>query len=56
VLAVALPNCLIGALYGPVSARENDIGTLNLSNLNQELLLLQLDVMEVRANGEDMLY
>jgi hypothetical protein len=56
VLTVALPNGLIGGLYGPVSARENDIGTLNLSNLNQELMLLQPDVMEARENREDMLH
>jgi hypothetical protein len=56
VLTVALPNSLIGGLYGPASAQENDIGTLNLSNLNQELMLLQLDVMEARENEEDMLY
>jgi len=56
VLTVVLPNGLIGGLYGPVSARENDISMQNLSNLNQELMLLQPDVMEARENGEDMLY
>jgi len=56
ILTISLPNGLIGGLYGPVSAWENDIGTLNLSNLNQELMLLQLDVMEAIENGEDMLY
>jgi hypothetical protein len=56
ILTVAPPNGLIGGLYGPVIAQENDIGTLNLSNLNQELMLLQPDVMEARENGEDMLY
>ena len=56
VLTIAWPNGLIGALDSPVGARENDIGMLNLSNMDQELILLQPDVMEVRANGKVMLY
>jgi len=44
VLTVVFPNGIIGYLYGPVSARENDIGLLNLSGLNQNLMALQPEV------------
>ncbi len=58
ILTVTLPNGLIGALYGAISARENDNGALNLSNLNVDMMRLQPDVTQARQNGEDkdMLY
>ncbi len=56
ILTVTLPNGLIGALFGAISTRENDNRTLNLSNLNVDLMMLQPDVTHARKNGEDMLY
>jgi hypothetical protein len=53
---VTLPNGLIGALYGAISARENDNGALNLSNLNVDMMRLQPEVTQARQNGENMLY
>jgi len=40
VVMVVFPNEIIAYLYGPVSARENDIGLLNLSWLNEHLVAL----------------
>jgi hypothetical protein len=56
VLTVVFPNGIIAYLYGPVSARENDIGLLNLSWLNEHLMALQLEITVARANGENILY
>ena len=56
VLTVVLPNGIISHLYGPISARENDIGALNLSDLNRHLMALQPEITLARANGELVLY
>ncbi len=56
VLTIVLPNGIIAHLYGPISARENDIGTLNLSDLNRHLMALQPEITLARANGELVLY
>ncbi len=56
ILTVTLPNGLIGALYGAISAIENDNGTLNLSNLNVDMMRLQPEVTQARQHGEDILY
>jgi hypothetical protein len=50
------PNGLIGYLYGPISARENDNGALNGSELNQHLMDLQGEITEVQERGEQVLY
>ena len=47
---------MIGALYGAISARENDNGALNLSNLNVDMMRLQPEVTQARRNGVDILY
>jgi hypothetical protein len=46
----------ISYLYGPVSARENDIALLNMSWLNEHLIALQPEIAERRANGENILF
>jgi hypothetical protein len=56
VLTVVFPNGIIGYLYGPVSARENDIGLLNLSWLNEHLVALQPEITAAWANGDNLLY
>jgi hypothetical protein len=56
ILTVTLPNRLVGALCGAIAARENDNGALNLSNLNIDMMRLQLEVTQASQNGEDMLY
>ena len=56
VLTVVFPNGIIGFLYGPISARENDIGLLNLSGLNQNLMALQPEVTLARLAGEHRMY
>jgi hypothetical protein len=56
ILNITLLNGLIGALYGAISTRENDNGTLSLSNLSIDMMHLQPEVMQGRQNGEDMLY
>jgi hypothetical protein len=56
VLTVVFPNGIIAYLYGPVSARENDIGLLNLSWLNEHLVALQPEITAARANGDNLLY
>jgi hypothetical protein len=53
---VVFPNGIISYLYGPVSAKENDIGLLNMSWLNDHLVALQPDITLRRAQGEDVLY
>jgi len=39
-----------------VSARENDIGLLNLLWLNEHLVAFQLEIAVAQANGENILY
>jgi hypothetical protein len=56
VLTVVFPNGIIAYLYGPVSARENDIGLLNMSWLNEHLVALQPEIAVARANGEQILF
>jgi hypothetical protein len=56
VLAVVFPNGIIAYLYGPVSARENDISLLNLSWLNKCLVALQPEITVARAKGDNILY
>ncbi len=56
VLTVVFPNGIIAYLYGPVSARENDIALLNMSWLNEHLVALQLEIAVARANGEQILF
>jgi len=56
VLTVVFPNGIITYLYGPVSARENDISLLNLSWLNEHLVALQPEITAAWANGENLLY
>jgi len=56
VLTVVFPNGIISYLYGPVSARENDIGLLNMSWLNDHLVALHPDITKRKAQGEDLLY
>ena len=56
VLTVLFPNGITGYLYGPISGRENDIAVLNMSWLNHQLLLLQDDVTQALARGEDAAY
>ena len=56
VLTVLFPNGITGYLYGPISGRENDIAVLNMSWLNHQLLLLQEEVTQALARGEDAAY
>jgi hypothetical protein len=56
VLTVVFPNGIIAYLYGPVSARENDIGLLNLSWLNEHLVALQPEITAAWAEGDNLLY
>jgi hypothetical protein len=57
VLTVVFPNGIIAYLYGPVSARENDIALLNMSSwLNDHLMALQPEISERRAQGENILF
>jgi hypothetical protein len=56
VLSVTFPNGSIGCLYGSISAPENDDGVLNLSNLNRDMIRLQLRVTATRHCGKVMLY
>ncbi len=56
VLTVVFPNGIIAYLYGPVSARENDIALLNMSWLNDHLMALQPEIAERRAQGENILF
>ena len=39
-------NGIIAYLYGPVSARENDIALLDMSWLNEHLMALQPEIAE----------
>jgi len=54
VLTLVFPNGIIA--YGPMSARENDIGLLNLSWLNKHLVALQPEITAARVNGNNLLY
>jgi hypothetical protein len=56
VLTVVFPNGIIAYLYGPISARENNIALLNMSWLNEHLIALQPEIAERRANGENILF
>ncbi len=55
-LSVVFPNGLIGYVYGPISARENDNGALNGSELNQHMMDLQVEVMQAREQGEQVYF
>ncbi len=56
ILTVVFPNGLIVYVYGPISARENDNGALNGSELNQHMIDLQEEIMQAREQGEQILY
>ncbi len=56
VLTVVFPNGIISYLYGPVSAWENDIALLNMSWLNEHLIALQPEIVERRAQGDNILF
>jgi hypothetical protein len=56
VLTVVFPNGIITYLYGPVSARENDIGLLNMSWLNEHLVALQPKITSAWVNGRHILF
>jgi hypothetical protein len=56
VFTVVFPNGIIAYFYGPVSARENDIGLLSMSWLNDHMAALQPEIAAARANGEVILY
>jgi hypothetical protein len=55
-LTVVFPNGIIAYLYGPVSAREQNIGLLKLLWLNEYLVAFQPEIAEAQANGEDIFY
>ncbi len=56
VLTVVFPNGVIAYLDGPVPARENDIAFLNMSCLNEHLVMLQPETAAAQANGEHILF
>ncbi len=56
VLTVLFPNGITRHRYGPVSGCKNDIAVLNMSLLNHQLLLLQEEVTQALAQGEDAVY
>jgi hypothetical protein len=56
IISVVFPNGLIGYVYGPISAKENDNGALNGSELNQHMMDLQVEVTQARERGEQVLY
>jgi hypothetical protein len=56
VLTIVFPNGIIAYLYGPVSARENDIALLNMSWWNEHLIVIQPEIAERRANGDNILF
>ncbi len=56
ILSVVFPNGLIGYVYGPISARENDNGALNGSELNQHMMNIQVEITQAREQGEQVLY
>jgi hypothetical protein len=56
ILTVVFPNGIIGYVYGPISARENDNGALNGSELNQHMMDLQGEITQARERGEQVLY
>jgi hypothetical protein len=55
-LTVVFPNGIIAYLYGPVSAREQNIGLLKLLWLNEYLVAFKPEIAEAQANGEDIFY
>jgi hypothetical protein len=56
ILLVVFLNGMIGYVYGPISGRENDIGALNMSQLNQHMIDCQDEVTQTREQGEQLLY
>ena len=54
VLTVVTPDG-ISYVYGPVSARPNDINVLNMSNLNNYMHRLQLGLFET-STGDEVIY
>ncbi len=54
ILSVVFPNGLIGYVYGPTSARENDNSSLNgsESELNQHIMDLQVEITQTRERDE----
>ncbi len=46
ILSVVFPSGMIGYIYEPISGRENDIGALNMSQLNQHMIDCQDEVMQ----------
>jgi hypothetical protein len=56
VLTVVFPNGIIANLFGPISAWENDISLLNLSWLNEQMLVLQPEFDAAWVNGGNILY
>ena len=53
-LTVVTPDG-ISYVYGPVSARPNDINVLNMSNLNNYMHRLQLGLFET-STGDEVIY
>jgi hypothetical protein len=53
---VVFPSGMIGYIYEPISGRENDIGALNMSQLNQHMIDCQDEVTQGREQGEQLLY
>jgi hypothetical protein len=56
ILSVVFPNVMIRYVYGPMSGRENDIGALNMSQLNHYMIDCQDEVTQARQQGEDLFY
>jgi len=56
ILSVVFPNGMIGYVYGPISGRENDIGALNISQLNQHRIDCQEEVMQAQQQGKHLFY
>ena len=55
-LTTVFPNGIVPFMYGPISARENDIAAVNMSALNAHLIALQPLVTAARANGMNAHY
>jgi hypothetical protein len=51
-----LPNGLICSLYKAISAKEDDVGALNTSNLNVNMMHLQPEVSGMQYNGKNVLH
>jgi hypothetical protein len=50
------PNRIITSLHDVVSARENNIALLNMSWMNEHIVVLQPEIAEQRANGEHVVF